>query len=93
MDSKLYNGLAIFNECMLVFMGYQMYLFTDYVSAPEKRYQLGKHLLWLVYFDIGLNLVVLGIDIVLKTMHWIKRFFLLRKHRKTVESNNKIKAD
>jgi hypothetical protein len=54
---------------MLVFMGYQMYLFTDYVSAPEKRYKLGKNLLWLVYFDIGLNLVVLGIDIVLKTMH------------------------
>ena len=78
---------------MLVFMGYQMYLFTDYVSAPEKRYKLGTHLLWLVYFDIGLNLVVLGIDIVLKIMHLIKRFLLLRKHRKTVESNNKIKVE
>ena len=92
MESKMYNGLAIFNECILFVLGFQIYLFTEYVAEPEQRYTLGKSMLWLVYFDIGVNLVALGVDIVLNAIHWTKRILILRKHKKAIESRNKIKG-
>ena len=73
MDSKMFNGLAIFNECILVFMGFQMYNFTDYIPNPERRYDLGKYFLGLVYFNIAVNLFVLGIDIIVRIIKAAKK--------------------
>jgi len=81
MESTLFNVLAVFNESMLVVMGYQMYLFTDFVPDPETRFLFGKTLLWLVYFDIGANLVCLGLVIRERSTRWLKKQFLLLKHK------------
>ena len=81
----MFNGLAIFNECMLAFMGYQMYLLTDFVVEPETRYILGKFLLVLLYMNIAMNLVVLGVEIAGRTTHWAKRRFILFKHKWAIE--------
>jgi len=63
MESVLFNNLAIFNELMLLLIGYLMYLFTDYIPVPETRYFFGKVLLYLLYFNVAVNLVVLAIEI------------------------------
>ena len=73
MEKPLFNALATFNEVVLALMGYQMYLFTDYVPDPETRFSLGKVLLWLVYFDIVVNFIFLSIEIVMRSIRWIKR--------------------
>jgi hypothetical protein len=44
-------------------------LFTDYVAEPETRYMFGMWLHRLVYFNIAVNLVVLGSEIATKTAH------------------------
>ena len=81
----MFNGLAIFNECMLVFMGYQMYLFTDFVPEPEKRYILGKYLLVLLYMNIAMNLVVMGVEVANRSSRWLKRKFIQLKHRLAID--------
>ena len=72
LEKEVFNILASFNEFGLVFLGYQMYLFTDYVSEPEKRYFLGKCLLSIVYILITINLVVLGAEISWRFVWWMK---------------------
>ncbi len=73
METTFFNVLAVFNECILVWLGYQMYLFTDYVFEPEMRFKLGKVLLGFVYFDIAVNFVVLVVESSGRTMRWVKR--------------------
>ena len=63
MESRLFNNLAIFNELMLLLIGYQMYLFTEFIPVPETRYFFGKILLYLLYFNVAVNLVVLAFEI------------------------------
>ena len=63
MESRLFNNLAIFNELMLLLIGYQMYLFTEFIPIPETRYFFGKVLLYLLYFNVAVNLVVLAFEI------------------------------
>ncbi len=70
---------------MLVLLGYQMYLFTDFVSAPEMRYAIGKSFLQLVYLDIGVNLLVLVVESGFRALRLIKKYYILRKHKKKVE--------
>ena len=85
METLLFNALAIFNETILVVIGYQMYLFTDYVTEPEMRFKLGNVLLGFVYFDIAINLVVLCIEIVIRSTRWIKRTIAKRRIKIAVE--------
>ena len=62
-----------------------MYLFTDFVPEPETRYKLGKWLLVLLYLNIGMNLVVMGVEVASRTSRWAKRKFILYKHRLAVD--------
>ena len=73
---------------MLVFMGYQMYLFTDFVPELEPRYILGKWLLVLLYMNIAINLVVMGVEVANRSSRWAKRKFILYKHRLAVNYIN-----
>ena len=85
MESDLFNNLAIFNELMLLLLGYLMYLFTDYVPTPETRYFFGKVLLNMLYFNVGVNLIVLGIEISGRAIRALKKEFMLRKLKKQRE--------
>ena len=82
MESDLFNNLAIFNELMLLLLGYLMYLFTDYFPTPETRYFFGKVLLNMLYFNVGVNLIVLGIEISGRAIRALKKEFILRKLKK-----------
>ena len=75
LESELFTNLAIFNEVMLVVIGYSLYLFTDYVPEVETRYEMGKVLLSLVYFNIGVNFFVVVIEVYKRTMVQARYFY------------------
>ena len=35
-----------------------MFNFTDYVPNPEERYKFGWLFLYIIYFNVGVNLVI-----------------------------------
>ena len=72
MDSALFNFLAIFNEFMLLFMGNMMYLLTDFVPLPETRYFIGEVILILLYFNVAVNLIMLGLEVASRFYAWIR---------------------
>lgn len=72
MESALFNFLAVFNESMLLVMGYLMYTLTDNVPAPETRYFFGTVLLYLLYLNVAVNIFMLGIEIASRVLAWIK---------------------
>lgn len=78
MESALFNFLACFNESMLLAMGYLMYMLTDYVPEPETRYLFGKALLSMLYFNVAINLFMLGVEIAVRIVIWVK--FKLKSH-------------
>lgn len=57
---------------MLLLIGYQMYLFTDYIPVPETRYFFGKVLLQMLYFNVAVNLIVLAFEIASRAVRGIK---------------------
>ena len=79
MESDLFNNLAIFNELMLLLLGYLMYLFTDFIPVPETRYFFGKILLYLLYFNVAVNIIVLAIEIASRAVKGIRIRFKIRK--------------
>ncbi len=58
-----------------------MYLFTDFIPVPETRYFFGKVLLYMLYFNVAVNLVVLAIEIGCRAIHGLKIKFKLRSLR------------
>ena len=59
-----------------------MFLFTDYIPSPEERYEFGKYFLYLLYFDLAINLIVLALEISKMIKRNCKRCILHRKLRK-----------
>ena len=82
MELRLFNNLAIFNELMLLIIGYQMYLFTEFIPVPEIRYFFGKVLLYLLYFNVAVNLVVLAFEIGSRTVKGIQIKLKIRALKK-----------
>ena len=78
MESRLFNNLAVFNELMLLLFGYKMYLFTDFIPVPETRYFFGKILLYLLYFNVAVNLVALAFEISSRAVNNIKKMLKIR---------------
>lgn len=92
MESQLFNNLAIFNEAMLLEIGYLMYLFTDYIPEPETRYFFGKVMLYLLYFNVGVNLIVLGVEIAGRAMRSARIYFKIRSLKRARDMAKSLKV-
>ena len=90
MEADHYDFLAIFNEAVLCFSCYMMILYTDLVPEPEVRYLYGNMFLYVLYIDMGLNLLLLGYEIAKVLFRNVKRRFLHRKFR--LERQQKVEA-
>lgn len=88
MEADRFDFLAIFNECVQLICCYMLFLYTEYVPNPEDRYYFGEYLLYLLYINFGLNIVMLGFEIAgIIRMHCRRKFY----HRKLKnERENKI---
>lgn len=81
-EADQYDFLAIVNEIVLTISCYLMMLYTEYVPEPEMRYEFGNYFLYLLYFDVALNLVLLAYEIAKLLRRNCKRFCYHRKVRK-----------
>ena len=59
MEADQYDFLAVFNEAALLVCCYLLLLYTDYVPLPEMRYEFGNIFLYLLYFNLALNILLL----------------------------------
>ena len=76
MESWWYDGLAMFNECVLWIVVDMLALFTDYIPRPEVRYSYGFLLIAILYFNFGVNLIMLAIESIRITKMHYKRYKL-----------------
>ena len=58
MEDNLNNAIHIFNEIMVLVCIWMMFLFTDYVPEPSTKYDLAWYLIYLIVFNITVNLGV-----------------------------------
>lgn len=91
MEANHYDFLAVFNEAILCVSCYLMFLFTDYVPMPEDRYQFGYLFLYVLYINLGINLLLLGFEISRMVHKNLKRYFLHRKLKKDKTEKAKLK--
>ena len=97
MESKRYNFVAIFNECMLLICFYLLMLFTEYVPEPEMRFDFGYDFLYLLYFNFGVNIAmfiyeVLGMLRMLCKRKLYHRKLKLEQKRKIISEGQKKEA-
>jgi hypothetical protein len=64
MDGYIFDFLVIFNEAVLLLASYLLFLYTEYVPDPELRYKFGNIMMYLLYFNFSLNILLLLIEIV-----------------------------
>ena len=74
MDGYILDFLAIFNEVVLLFASYLLFLYTEYVPSPELRYKFGNIMMYLLYFNFGLNILLLVFEIVRQIIRHLKRW-------------------
>ena len=67
-----------------------MFLFTNYVDDPVNRYNLGFIFIYLIAFNMGVNLLVLIGTILKQIIKGICSYCKKRKHKKAMKQ--KVKA-
>ena len=89
------NTAQIFNESSLLVICSMMFNFTDHIPEAEDRYLIGWYFLYIIYTNVGVNLVIVAALIVKKIKResqqklFVKRrkakLKLLQRHNKTVD--------
>ena len=78
MVDGLQNFIQIFNEAIVTLAVVSVFLFTDYVDDPEVKYQFGFYFTGVVGFNVGINIIVLITNIILKIKNACRRFCIKR---------------
>lgn len=72
MMTRVGNGVHIFNESSVLLLVSTMFLFTDYVPDPVRRYDLGFEFLYICGIVVGANLLIFAYNIVHSIYNAIK---------------------
>jgi hypothetical protein len=88
MEADQYDFLAIFNEAVLLIACYMLMLYTEYVPSPEMRYEFGAYFLYLLYFNFGLNILLLINEI----LRILRRECKKRSYHKKIRQGRKQKV-
>ena len=59
MYDTINNVIQIVNEIVVLVSVWMMFHFTEFVAAPETRYDLGYYFMYFVSIDVILNVVLL----------------------------------
>lgn len=82
--TKMLNILEMVNEIFMLIYAYYLFLFTEYVSDPALRSQIGSYLLYLVLFNIMINFVTIFYSQVIEIKAFIIRFIKKRRQTKNL---------
>lgn len=50
--------VELFNECCILLVGYQLFVFTDFVDSPEVKSLCGYLMIGSVLLNFGVNLAI-----------------------------------
>lgn len=59
MTDGLNNFIQIFNEVIVLISIQLLFIFTNYVGNPTKRYEIAWYFLYLVAFDCSVNILIM----------------------------------
>ena len=85
MVDRVNNFTQVFNEIVVLLCQWLMFHFTDFVTDPIVRYELGWYLLYLVATNVAVNLLVLIYVISNKIYLAARNYFLERKAKKLAQ--------
>jgi hypothetical protein len=67
--------LELFNETCTILWCHILVTFTDFVPDPERRYDMGFVLIFLVSFNMFVNLVILNLSAPMKLYDILKKWY------------------
>ena len=86
MNGILNNVIEVFNESFVLVVFWLLFLFTDYIEDPERRYKYGFDLMYTVAIVISLNLLAFIYSIGHTILTAFRRWWTRRK----IQANNKM---
>lgn len=93
MDKQHHNWLAVYNELVVYFSCTSLVVFTNYVTNPEVRYDLGYYYLyWICGGLIVVNFVFLTYDLISILVLKVKKRKILKIHKAKL-AEKKLKED
>ena len=85
------NFIQVFNEVIVLICAWLMFHFTLYVDDAYTRYELARYFLYLLLFNVGVNVIFLFLVVGKKIYKAIKSFmtkrFATKNTTKTLKDN------
>ena len=78
MNGRINNMIQIFNELVVLICIQCLFLFTNYVPDPSLRYNMGNKVLYLVAYNVLVNLMVLILTLLQKIYRGIRNWYVRR---------------
>ena len=75
------NILEIFNELCLILIGYHLFLFTEYVSDPTLKYNIGWSIITVTMLNIIVNIAIMLLSTMMSIIQALLGFKIFRKIR------------
>ena len=85
MINRLNNMVQICNEIFVLVSVWLMFIFSQYVDEPKKRYDLAWGWLYLIAADIAINILVMFYVIGKKIYIGVRQYFVKRKAKKAMQ--------
>ena len=93
----LNNAIEVANESFVLIVFWLLFLFTDYIEDPEKRYKYGYDLIYAVAVVISLNFVTFIFALVQKIYTslriWLKKRKIQARMRKIKDAKQEKLRD
>ena len=88
MQDLMNNMIQIFNEVVILFCTWSLFLFTDYVPSPEQRYEYGQSYLYFIGFNFTVNILVLVWIVVSGLIRSCRQKYASRSQKKRSQIQN-----
>ena len=75
------NAIQIFNEVSLLVICTMMFNFTEHIPNAEERYKIGWIFLYLIYFNVGVNLFIVVALIIKKIKIQSQQKLFIKRQR------------
>ena len=89
MVDAMNNSIQVFNEWMILSYTIMLMNFTDYNPSPEVRFEIGWFYIYMLYMNIGVNVMVILAAMGQKVKQTIKQRNNIKKAREAIALRNK----
>ena len=79
------NGFELFNEVMILTIGYLTMTLVGFMRSPLESEDCGLCIIWVIRIHIGLNIIYILYGFVKKILLYCKRYMLRRSAKRMIE--------